>query len=204
MKGNLHNGKTLIGIIREHTIAWRKSENWSRETVVQTIVEAHAEIGGPSGIVFEPQTKDLTEIREVNAQRVFRWLDDESKEGNLLPANFIPSILAAMPVERRMACTSEFLVSIGLGVRVLDDTEEEDLSINDIFDVQIAHTSALQHSAIAIQAPTPENLEAADLHLAVFEKKNGRLRKKISAAKSRAISIGRAIVSKLHRRSANH
>lgn len=195
MKSNLHN-KTLIGIIREHVIAWRKAEGWSRETVVQRVVETHQVVGSATSIVFEPQTKDVCEIREVNAQRVFRWLDDESKEGNLLPANFIPSILAAMPIDRRMACASEILVSLGLGVRMLDESDDEDLSINDIFDVQIAHGSALQASTQAIQDPTPENLEAADLHLAVFEKKNGRLRKKIAAAKTKAMTGVKAILGK--------
>lgn len=200
MKGNLHN-KTLIGIIREHVIAWRKGQGWSRETVVQTIIEAHEQVGTSSGIVFEPQTKDIGAIREVNAQRVFRWLDDESKESNLLPANFIPSILAAMPIDRRMACASELLVSLGLGVRMLDESDDDELSINDIFDAQIAHGNALQFSAQAIQHPTPENLETADLHLAMFEKKNGRLRKKIAAAKTRAMSGMKAIMSKLvHRK----
>lgn len=204
MKSVLH-GKTFIGIIREHVIAWRKAEGWSRETVVQIIVEAHERVGAATGIVFSPQTNDLTEIREVNAQRVFRWLDDESKEGNLLPANFIPSILAAMPIERRMACASESLVSLGLGVRVLDDSDEEAPSINDIFEVQIAHGSALQATTQAIQNPTPENLEAADLHLAMFEKKNGKLRRKISNAKNKAMSgvkslIGRIVKGKSHDR----
>lgn len=199
MKSVLH-GKTLIGIIREHVIAWRKAEGWSRETVVQTIVEAHAEVGATSGIVFEPQTNDVHEIREVNAQRVFRWLDDESKAGNLLPANFIPSILAAMPVERRMACVSEFLVSIGLGVRMLDDAAEGEPDINDVIQTQLAHGAALQAATLAIQNPTPENFEAAELHFVAEEKLRTRLRKKIAAARTKAVGKAKSIIHRAFHR----
>lgn len=199
MKDVLHS-KTLIGTIREHVIAWRKAEGWSRETVVQIILEAHAEVGAHTGIVFEPQTKDLHEIREVNAQRVFRWLDDETKEGNLLPANFIPSVLAAMPIKRRMACASEFMVSIGLGVCLLDDSEEGDPDINDVIQNQLAHGAALQAVTLAIQNPTPENLEAAELQFVAEEKVRTKLRKKLASARSRMIGKARALITKAFNR----
>jgi hypothetical protein len=199
MKSVLH-GKTLIGIIREHVIAWRKAQGWSRETVVQHIVEAHAVVGGVTGIVFEPQTKDICEIREVNAQRVFRWLDDESKEGNLLPSNFIRSILVAMPADRRAACMSEFLVSIGLGVHMLDDSEESPLDINDIFEAQMAHGDALQAATQAIQNPTAENLELADLKLNKAERRQAWLRKKIAGAKAKTVGMAGAVINRLRRK----
>lgn len=199
MKDVLH--KTFVGIIREHVIAWRKAEGWSRETVAQVIIEANDKYNAVAGITFEPQTKDVHEAREVNAQRIFRWLDDESKSNNTIPANFIPSVFAAMPVARRAACASELLVSIGLGVRMLDSSEEGDLSINDVFEVQIAHSVALQASTLAIQNPTPENLEAADLHLAAFEAKGGKLREKIAAAKVRAFARVKGFIGKIiHRK----
>jgi hypothetical protein len=198
MKDVLH--KTLIGTIREHVIAWRKAEGWSRETVVQTIIEAHEVVGSGTGIVFDPQTNDLCERREVNAQRVFRWLDDESKESNLLPSNFIPSILAAMPIDRRMACVSELLVPLGLGVRLLDDEADDKLDINDIFEAQMAHGDALQAATLAIQNPTPENLEAADLKMSRAEKRNAWLRKKIAGAK-KAVSGTKAFIGRIvHRK----
>ncbi len=90
--------KTWIAIVLDHVNAWRKANGWSRETVVQMIVEAHECTNGPvvTGIKFEPHTADTFERWKVNADRVFRWLDDSSKDTNLLPTNFIPSILAAM------------------------------------------------------------------------------------------------------------
>lgn len=192
--------KTLITILREHVIKWRRDVKWSRESVVQTIVERHREMGGITDIVFDPETRDETERREVNADRVFRWLDDETKNKNLLPANFIPSILAAMPIERRMACVSEFLVSIGLGVRMLDDAEEGEPDINDVIQTQLAHGAALQAVTVAIQNPTPENLEAAELHFVAEEKFRTRLRKKIAAARTKAFGKAKSIIHKAFHR----
>ena len=113
--------KTLIAILREHTSAWRKSLDWSRETMAEHVVAAHDRLNGPAGtgIRFEPNTLDTFGRLKVNADRIFRWLDDESKDSNLLPANFIPSILAAMPHDRRRHCVDDMLRPLGLAVRTL-------------------------------------------------------------------------------------
>lgn len=110
---------TLIALLLAHINAWRKSEGWSRETVVAAIVDAHERIGGPAttGIRFEPPTTDVFERMKVNADRVFRWLDDSSKDTNLLPANFIPSILAAMPDDVRMHYFDDLLRPFGASAR---------------------------------------------------------------------------------------
>lgn len=191
--------KSLIGILREHVIAWRKAEGWSRETVVQHIVESDK---GASGIVFNPQTSDTFERMKVNADRVFRWLDDESKDTNLCPPNFIPSILKAMPVERRLACSAEFMVSIGLGACLPSDGEDGDLSINDIFESQHDHLDALQATTAAIHNPTAENFDIADQKISKAQKRQEWLRKKIAGAKqamaSTKAAIGRAIHRKEH------
>lgn len=192
MKKNLH-GKTLIGIIKEHVIVWRRAEGLSREMLCEIIVNAHGAFSEFTGIVFEPQTKDEYQIREVNAQRIFRWLDDESKGSNLLPANFIPSILAAMPIERRLACASEIMVSIGLGACLPSDAEEGELSINDVFEVQRDDLDALHAATTAIQNPTPENLEIADRKLARAQKRKERLQKMIAFARKAGGVLGRFI-----------
>lgn len=103
--------KTWIAIVLDHVNAWRKANGWSRETVVQLIVEAHERTNGPvvTGIKFEPHTADTFERWKVNADRVFRWLDDSSKDTNLLPTNFIPSILSAMPMDVRLHCMDDLL-----------------------------------------------------------------------------------------------
>ncbi|CAB3862961.1 hypothetical protein LMG26858_02318 [Achromobacter anxifer] len=113
--------KTLIAILREHTSAWRKSLDWSRETMAEHMVAAHDRLNGPAatGLRFEPSTLDTFGRLKVNADRIFRWLDDESKDSNLLPANFIPSILKAMPHDRRRHCVDDILRPLGLAVRTL-------------------------------------------------------------------------------------
>jgi len=119
MRNDSH--KSLIAVIREHVSAWRKAEGWSRESVVAEIVATHEAIGGPaaSGIHFDPATRDTFERMKVNADRVFRWLDDDSKDTNLLPANFLPSILAAMPAEWCRHCLDDILRPLGMAARTM-------------------------------------------------------------------------------------
>ena len=99
MRSNPH--KTRIAMYRECLEEWRKRDGLSRETVCQLIVEAHERTDGPAttGIRFEPPTTDAYERQKVNAERIFRWLDDVSKDKNLLPANFEASIEEAMPLD---------------------------------------------------------------------------------------------------------
>lgn len=90
---------TLISTLLSVVNQWRRREGWSRETVVQHIVEAHERINAhiATGIVFDPPSRDAMDRMKANADRVFRWLDDSTKDNNLLPANFLPSILSALP-----------------------------------------------------------------------------------------------------------
>lgn len=119
MRGQSH---TLIAIVRRAVQAWRKRENWSRETVTQQIVETFERLGGPQtiGLRFDPETRDVVERLKVNADRVFRWLDDDSKDANLLPANFLPFLIAALPVDLRIVCVDEMLLQAGLSVRLIE------------------------------------------------------------------------------------
>lgn len=116
MQTGSHDDKTLIAVLLEHVNRWRKSQNWSRETAAQFIVEAHASIGGPSvtGIHFDGAHPDTYTRQKNAADRIFRWLDDASKDNNLLPANFIPSILAAMPADIRTAALNDILRPVGM------------------------------------------------------------------------------------------
>lgn len=109
MRNTSHN--TFTGVLRDAVESWRKASAWSRETVVMHIVEAHERLGGPAStsIVFDPPTRDAFERAKVNADRVFRWLDDVTKDTNTCPPNFLPSILAALPLDRRMAVVNQWL-----------------------------------------------------------------------------------------------
>lgn len=117
----LNSSQTLIGVLRQTVEVWRKRENWSRETVAMHIVETHIEAGFDqlTGIVFEPNTKDAYMRAKVNADRIFRWLDDSTKDTNLLPANFIPSMLLALPMDLRLAALATALRPLDVACRRL-------------------------------------------------------------------------------------
>ena len=112
------DGRTLIAALLYHINRWRRAQNWSRETTAQVIVEAHVAIRGPSatGIHFDGTHPDAYTRQKNAADRIFRWLDDSSKDNNLLPANFIPSILAAMPINIRTAALNDIFRPIGMNV----------------------------------------------------------------------------------------
>ena len=109
---------TTISIIRHYVDVWRKREGWSRESVIQHIVEAHEKINGPAitGITFSDHADTFMRMK-VNADRVYRWLDDTGKDTNLLPTNFIPSILEALPGDLKVRCADDLLRPLGLAVK---------------------------------------------------------------------------------------
>ncbi len=120
MRSNPH--KTRIAMYRDCVEEWRKREGWSRETVCQVIVEAHERIDGPAstGIRFEPPTTDVYERQKVNAERIFRWLDDVTKDKNLLPANFEASIEEAMPIDIYLKFENMRLARKGVELRLVE------------------------------------------------------------------------------------
>lgn len=113
--------RTPIALIRDHVEAWRRENRWSRETTADVIVGAHERLGFDhlTGIHFDPPTRDAFERMRVNADRIFRWLDDLTKDRNLLPLNFAWSILAALPPERRMALANALLEPLELSAQAV-------------------------------------------------------------------------------------
>lgn len=120
--------KTAISIVRDHVEDWRRANHWSRETAADMIVQAHERIGGPrlTGVKFSPPTTDTFERMRVNADRIYRWLDDSSKDKNLLTLNFLWSILAALPSDRRLHLVDALLAPVGLACRAMADGADED------------------------------------------------------------------------------
>lgn len=113
--------KSVIGIIRDAVEAWQKAIGQNREYVADEAVKAHHAIGAVerSGIWIEPETPGRPEALRLkaNADRIHRWLDDQGKDSNLLPVNFLPSILAALPPDLRVDAANEILAPSGLIVR---------------------------------------------------------------------------------------
>lgn len=142
-----------IAIVSDHFEAWRRDNRWSRETVADGIVQAHDRIGGPeiTGIRFEPPTTDTFERMRVNADRLFRWFDDRSKDKNLLNLNMFWSILEALPVDRRVMMLNDLLQPVGIAVRgtIESDGEVTQSEISAHFRDLVDHTS---HATIAAAA----------------------------------------------------
>lgn len=144
---------SAIAIVSDHIEAWRRDNRWSRETVADFIVQAHDRIGGPeiTGIRFEPPTTDAFERMRVNADRLFRWLDDRSKDKNLLTLNMFWPILEALPVDRRVMLLNDLLQPVGIAVRgiVECDGEVTQAEINAHFQDLVDHAG---HATIATAA----------------------------------------------------
>ena len=165
----MRNGShTFIGHLRDAIEAWRKDNGWSRETVVMLIVEAHERHDGPSatGIVFDPPTRDTFERAKVNADRVFRWLDDVTKDSNTAPANFLPSILLALPLDRRMALVNRWLIPLGLGCSPSHHGHVEAFETLGVF-TDLVKTSAAAQTAVAdlLDGIAPGELDRARVSL---------------------------------------
>lgn len=164
--------KTFLQIIKAAVIEWRKREGWSRETVVQAIVEEHEKRGGPrqTGIRFEPSTTDAFDRQKVNADRVFRWLDDETKDTNFMPPNFFHSVLAAMPMDIRLHCAGELIRPLGLTVHIAEHSSTAGLNAT-MHLITIAKETSEAQCAIAalIDGVKPAELVKAERELAEAE-----------------------------------
>ena len=114
----LTSEKTWIGKIRVAMDRWMSCERMDRESLVRLVDEAHEAMGGRalSGVSFAPNCSDDWMRQRMMVDRLFSWLDDESKGSHLMPANFLPSLLMAMPEELRVACLNDLLEPLGLEV----------------------------------------------------------------------------------------
>lgn len=148
-----------LAIVRDHIEAWRRDNRWSRETIADLIVQSHIRMGGPTytGIAFEPPTTDTFERMRVNADRVFRWLDDTTKDKNLLPFNFLWSVLAALPEDRRVLLVNDLLHPVCLQVEASHDGDD-DVSAQEIADT---FRALVDHGAQATVA-TSQLLDGVD------------------------------------------
>lgn len=160
--------KTLIAILRDAVEAWRKRNGWSRETTAQMIVEAHEQSGGQavSGIVFEPPSQDTFKRAKANADRIFRWLDDVTKDCNQLPPNFIPSVFAALPSDLLTSAVNDILRPHRLACHALP-AETFDPSSTVVMFKSMVTVSASASSAYAdlLDGVAPGELERAQTAL---------------------------------------
>ena len=113
-----HPHKTTIATLAHWVETWRKALGMSKQTAAALIVEAHERIGGPAttGIEFA-DNPDAYKRVAINCDRVYRWLDDLTKDTNHLPTNMVTSILAALPPAYRIHALDDILRPLNLAVR---------------------------------------------------------------------------------------
>ncbi len=113
--------KAVTAFIKDMLDGWRKMHGWSQSAVIANVVDAHKAIDAERSteIVFEEERRgrDLTHCQRINMQKVYRWLDNEDGRGNM-PANFLPSVLAALPIDLRVQLANEILAPCGLVAHV--------------------------------------------------------------------------------------
>lgn len=185
---------TWIAVIRDAVEAWRKQNGWSRETAAQMIVEAHEREGLHlvSGIVFDPHTRDTYERMKVNADRIFRWLDDATKDNNLLCANFVPSILAALPADLRMHCLDDMLRPLGIAVRHVGESEMRGLNAVGLLRSMLAENSEAQQAvAELVDGASKDELLRAQRELAESSEATQRA---LAAVEAALVEVGGAKV----------
>lgn len=163
--------KSVLGILREHLAAWRRKpvngKQLSREKAIHQIVEAHNGIRGPAitGIEFEEKPHDPVAAQKNNADRVSRWLDDESKDTNFMPVNFLPSFLAGLPLAVRIECVNELLAPCGLSVRPMIGSDEDFSPDAYLTDIIREGAEATQAVATLLICGKPVSLERAQKEL---------------------------------------
>jgi len=189
--------KTLIGILREHVADWRRTSGLSLLSAVDAIVLAHDTADGPAvtGIRFDAHT-DAFQRAKNNSDRVMRWLDDETKESNYLPANFVLSILAGLPDDARVHCLNDMLRRFGLCVRAIESSDETGLALGDICDLASADADALASLATVMQSPTQANYEIALRKAARAAEKKARIVRILTSAR-KAVSRTKDVLQRV-------
>lgn len=160
MQSNSH--KSAISIIFAALESYRKSKQWSRETMVQEIVDAHYKAGFnvSSEVEFDPETKDTYKRMKVNADRIYRWLD-ESTDKNLLSANLTNSILMALPIDLRIATANQLHMQIGLSCNGLNSTAIHNTPLDILQKIMRESAEAQQSIAALIDGETEAELHTA-------------------------------------------
>ena len=189
--------KTLIGILREHVADWRRAAGLSSASAIDIIVAAHAHVGGPAvtGIRFDAHTDEFQRMKN-NSDRVLRWLDDETKDTNFLPANFVFSILAGMPDDARVHCLNDMLRRFGLCVRAIESQDEGGLGLGDICDLASADADAMASLAAVVAEPTQANYEIALRKAARAAEKKARIVRILTGAR-KAMSRTKGVLQRV-------
>lgn len=111
--------KTMIGALRDALTELRQRNRWSRESMADEVIRAYRDGGWDVvvGLEFQdtrPGTRDLARAMDTNADRIWRWLDDQTKSTTLLPANLIPALIHVLPADLRLRVLTEVFGDAGV------------------------------------------------------------------------------------------
>lgn len=183
--------KTKLAILMEYVDRWRIRAG-SREAVAMAIVEAHTGAGFNTRAKLQFDTQgDAFTLAKNAADRIFRWLDDKTKDGNFMPVNFEDSILLAMPEDLRLGYINAWLRNFGMQAKGLHagECDGSDLSrylpsmIKEGSEAKLALTSISDNSSISeLDAADQEHAEAIE----AFRKSQAAIRAKRATLKAKA------------------
>lgn len=120
--------KSWIRVLRDAFDLWRIREGLNEQSVADRVAEVHHGRGfaAETGVSFHPVSGSADRAARAlrtNAQKLFRWLDDESKDTNLLTVNLLRSTLAALPMDLRLRAAGRMLAEVDLAVSPLTPAE---------------------------------------------------------------------------------
>ncbi|MFK3741405.1 toxin YdaT family protein [Massilia sp. TN1-12] len=115
---------SLVDLLRVAVESWRRDNGQSRETVAIEVMEAHERMGAAAttGITFDSSSKDLYTKAKSAAQKLYRWFGGDDEQDAKLPANMLPSILAALPMEQRLEVLNQILLPLGVEARQVEQS----------------------------------------------------------------------------------
>ncbi|OQA32203.1 MAG: hypothetical protein BWY57_02140 [Betaproteobacteria bacterium ADurb.Bin341] len=160
MNTEIHDSCTMV--LLRHVNVWRKRLGLSREAAAVSIVEAYMELAEPPvGGEFK-KSRDAFEDAKINAQRIFRWLDDQTKDCTLLPANFVPVILQALPEDLRLRAVNELLAPIAM----IAEPKQTDSTQSANFSHTLSRLCKETGEALSSLAALTDGIEAGELETA--------------------------------------
>jgi hypothetical protein len=149
----------IASILRTEIEAWRRAGNVSREAVAIQVMDAHQQLGGEAatGVDFGFVGDTYTQAKK-GAQKLFRWLDVDGT----LPANMVPSILAALPLDVRLHCMNQFFRPLGAEVRSLESVTPARFDGLTHLQAMIKENAEAQSAVVmAASVQTPEAIRTA-------------------------------------------
>jgi len=151
--------QTIASVLRTEIEAWRRTGNLSREAVAAMVIDAHQALGGEvaTGVDFTFAGDTYTQAKKA-AQKLFRWFDAEGT----LPANMVPSILAALPLDVRLHCMNQILRPLGAEAHSLEQVAPARFDGMSHLQSMIKESAEAQSAVvIAATVQTPDSIRVA-------------------------------------------